>query len=98
MNHMTVNVGQAHVAATKPVCQLFVVNSKQVQHCGVQVVNLDLVFDGFVAELVGRSVDLSALHTTAGHPQRKPLWIVVTTVCSLSKGCATEFPGPHNQR
>ena len=69
-DHLAVHVGQAHVAAAEAVGQPLVVDAQQVQHRGVQVVDLDLVLDGVVAVLVGRAVDRAALDAAAGQPDR----------------------------
>ena len=53
MNDVAVHVGQAHVAAAEAEGQPRVVDAEQVQHRGVQVVDLDLVLDRLVAVLVG---------------------------------------------
>ena len=47
------DVGEAEVASLKTVGQLRVIESKEVQHRGVQVVHVDGVFDDVVAEIVG---------------------------------------------
>ena len=57
LHHFAMHVGQPHVAAAEAVGQPLVVDAEQVQHRGVQVVDLDLVLDGVVAVLVGRAVD-----------------------------------------
>ena len=44
--HRSVHVGQAEVAAGVAVGELFVVEAQQVQDRGVQVVDVDRVFDG----------------------------------------------------
>ena len=65
---LPVHVGQAEVAALEAVGQPLVVDAEQVQHRGVQVVDVDDVLDGVVAELVGRAVGDAALDAAAGQP------------------------------
>ena len=65
---LAVHVGQPHVAAAEAVGQPLVVDAQQMQHRGVQVVDLDLVFDGVVAVVVGGAVDGAALDAAAGQP------------------------------
>ncbi len=67
-NHLAVHVGQPHVAAAEAVGQSLVVDAQQMQHRRVQVVDLDLVFDGVVAVVVGGAVDGAALDAAAGQP------------------------------
>ena len=56
-----VHVGQAEVAAGVAIGELFVVEAQEVEQGGVQVVNVDLVFDGLEAQVVGGAVDVAAL-------------------------------------
>ena len=60
-DHVAVHVGQAEVAAGVAVGELLVVEAEQVQDRGVQVVDVDAVFDGLEAELVGGAVDVAAV-------------------------------------
>ena len=53
------------------------VEAEQVQDGRVQVVDVDLVLDGVVAELVGRAVDDAALEAAAGHPHREAERVVI---------------------
>ncbi len=47
------HVGEAEVAALEAEGELLVVEAEQVQDRGVEVVDVDAVFDGAEAELVG---------------------------------------------
>ena len=49
LHHVPLHVRQPEVAAGVAVGQLLVVQPEQVQHRGVQVVDVDLVLDGVVA-------------------------------------------------
>ena len=57
---MPCDVGQAEVAALEAEGELQVVEAEQVQDRGLQVVDVDAVFDGVEAELVGRADRLAA--------------------------------------
>ena len=74
------DVGQAEIAAGVAVRELLVVEAHEMQDRGVQVVDVDAVFDGFEAELVGRAVDVSAADAAAGHPHREAVVVVVAAV------------------
>ena len=54
------HVGQAEVAAGVAVGEPGVVEAEQVQDRGVQVVDVDRLLDGLVAEFVGGAVDVAA--------------------------------------
>ena len=49
------------VAAGVAIGELLVIEAQQVQHRGVQVVNVDLLLDGLKAEVVGGAVDIARL-------------------------------------
>ena len=59
-HHVAVHVGEAKVSALEGVGEAFVVDAEQMQHGGVEIVNVEDVFDGVVAEFVGRTVGDSA--------------------------------------
>ena len=77
--------------------ELFVIKSHQVQHGGMEVMNVDAVFDGAVAEFVGAAPGHSAFDTAARHPDGEAMMIVVATGGCASAdrhfhgGCASEF-------
>src|SRR5207249_4570388 len=65
---------------------------------GVQVVNVDLVFGGEEAVVVGGAVREAAPDAAAGQPHRKALRIVVAAVAALGRRRAAELPAPPHQR
>ena len=58
-HHPPVHVSQPEVAAAVAVGEAFVVQAHQVQNRGVQVMDVDALLDGAVAELVGGAVDVA---------------------------------------
>ena len=56
LHDVAVDVGEAEVATGVAVGELLVIETKQVEDGGVQVVHVDLVLDGGESELVGRAV------------------------------------------
>ena len=73
MDHVAADVGQAEVAALELVGQPLVVDAEQVQHRGVQVVDVDDVLDGVVAELVGAPWVMPPLMPPPASQIEKPL-------------------------
>ena len=57
LHDVAVHIGQPHVAAAETEGQSLVIDAQQVQHRGVQVVNLDTVFDDLIAPFVRRTVE-----------------------------------------
>ena len=58
------HIGESHVAAAEAVGELFVVDSNQVKHCGVQVVHFSLVLNRLVTEFIGRSISRAAANSS----------------------------------
>lgn len=74
------DVGQPEATPLVFVRQSLVIDSHQVQNRGIEVVDVDAIFDHIVAEFVGRSVADAWLDTTAGHPGGETSRMVVATV------------------
>src|SRR4051794_9471307 len=76
----TVDVGQAEVAAGVAVGEGLVVEAEQVEDRGVEVVDVDGVGHGLVAEVVGGAVDVAPLDASPGEPHGETVVIVVAPV------------------
>src|SRR5262249_50834025 len=85
------------MAAAVEIRQLFVIEAEQVQDGCVQVVDVDLVLDGGVAELVGGAVYLPALDAAAGQPRRKTARAVIAALAVLSRRRAAELARPDDE-
>ena len=97
VHHLAVHVGEAHVAAAEAVGQPLVVDAQQVQHRGVQVVDVDLVLHRPEAVVVGGAVDLAAAHAAARQPHGEAVGVVVAAgrSCPARWGCGrTRRPRP----
>src|SRR5437016_14109888 len=101
------HVCQAKIAAGAAEGALFVVEAKEPKHGGVEIVDMDLVFSGLEAELVGCPVDIAAAHATACHPGSKPVMVVVAAIDLAGVGAwgwqfnrrgAAKFASPDDQR
>ena len=78
-NDFTGNVRQSIAAAVVEIRQAFVVQSQQMQHGGVQVVDADWVLRGGIADFVS----LSVTYTASGHPLQEAVRVVVTATAVL---------------
>jgi hypothetical protein len=63
------------VHASKPliealilVCESLVIDSEQVKQCGLEVADMNRIFDDVVGELVGFTMDDAPFGSAAGHP------------------------------
>ena len=79
-NNVSVNIGQTEIPAGVSVGKLFVIKAEQLEHRSVQIVDVNFIFDGFEAELVGRSVNVSSFYPTAGQPGSEAPVVVVAAV------------------
>ena len=91
------NICQPHVASTEPIGQSFVVHSEEVEHCRVEVVDLDLVLDGMVAIVVGRAEDGAAFDAAAGQPDGESVRVVIAAVGALGHRRAAELATPDHE-
>ena len=91
------HVREPHVAAAKAVGQALVIDSQEMEDRRVQVVDLDLVFDGVVTVVVGGAIDRSPLDPAAGHPHGEPIGIVIAAIGPLGHGGAAELSAPDNE-
>src|SRR5262245_48152898 len=95
---LPMHIGQPEVAAAVAEGELLVVEADEVEDGGVEVVDVDAVFDGLVAEFVGGAVDVAALDAAAGEPHGEAEAVVVATLVALGSGGAAEFTAPDHQR
>ena len=75
------------------------IDAEKVQCGGVQILNVNGILGDVVAEVVGRSVGRSRLHSSAGHPDGETARMMVATCLgavpfSLAGDATTEFAAP----
>ena len=85
--------------------QAFVIEAEEMQHRRVQVVDRHRILDGPEPEVVGRSMDGTALDAAAGHPEREAPMVVVpalrrsrSVLPHLHRRCSPELPSAQNER
>ena len=74
------DTGKALIKTLKFERQLFVVNSQTVQDGGIQVTDVNGIFNDVVAIVVRLAVLNSTLNTAAGHPDGEAAAVVVATI------------------
>ena len=82
------DVGEAEVAALEAVGELRVVEAQQVQQRGVQIVDVDAVFDDVEAEVVGSAEREARLDAAAGHPIGEGVGMMVAAVVAALRPSA----------
>ena len=68
MKHMTMNISQAKIPSLVAVGEFLVVNSQQLQHGGVEVMDMDNVLNCMVTEVIGCAKGHSWTYSTTGEP------------------------------
>ena len=78
------------------------IETEQSQNRRVQIVDMNLVLHGGGSEFVGRSVNGSALHSTAGEPCAEGLVVMIAAgivvPVPVAHWLAAEFAAPDDQR
>lgn len=85
MNHLAMNVGQSHVATAESEGAASVVDSQQMQNGRVQIMHLGAVLYGFVAPLIGSTINHAGYNAASRQPNCKTELIVVSTIITLSE-------------
>ena len=97
LHDMAVDVGEAEVSAGVAVGELFVIETHEVENGGVEVVDVDFVFDGCEAEFVGGAVGHAAFDTATGQPDGEAVVVVVATIGTFGDGSPAEFTAPEDE-
>lgn len=94
--HVTMHVGQSAIDAVAAERELCVVDAHQVQHRGVDVVDLSRVvsIQRLVAPLIGWAVGDAGLDAAAAQPVAENIRIVVAPFAALSRWHASELGRP----
>ena len=92
------HIRQTEVAARVAVGEPSVVEAEQMQHRGVQIVQVDFVVDRKVTVVVGRVILEARLHAAAGQSNRVAMRVVVAAIVALRGGRAAEFAAPEHER
>ena len=98
LNHFPVDICQSEIAARVAVCQLQVIDPKEMQHRGVQVVNMNSIFDRVISVIVGVSPGEPTPDSAARQNSGKSLWIMITTIAALDNRCSSELATPNDKR
>ena len=89
---MAVNVGEAEVAALESSGELFVIEAELVKDRGVEIVDVNFVFNRVEAEVIGLAMVHAAFDSASGEPHGEGIGMVVPTIGSaLGHGSASEF-------
>ena|SRR5260221_7096509 len=79
------DIGKPESTALVLEYQLFMVDPKQVEHGGVEIMDMDRVSDDVVTELACLAIDHAGLDSAAGHPTREAARMMVAPVISAGQ-------------
>ena len=90
--------GRSFGPALVPEDEPGMIDAQGVEDRGVDVVDVEPVFDGMEADLVGLADDDSRLDAAAGHPHGEAVGVMVAAVAFLGHRRAAELAAPDDQR
>jgi hypothetical protein len=73
------DIRQAEISSGVAIRELFVIKAHQLQHRGVQVMDMNSIFNRLISEFVRTAVGHSAFDATARHPDAEAMMVVVST-------------------
>ena len=98
INDVSVDVGEAVIAALKVVSEFGVFQAQGGENGGLEVVDVDGVLGDVEAEVVGLAEGDSGFHAAAGQPVGEAIGVVIATIASaLDHGGAAEFTAPDDE-
>ena len=80
LDHVAMHIRQPHIPTAEPVSQLCMIDSQQVQHRRMQIMDLDFILDSPVSKLIGGAVGDASFDPSSGHPDRKPERVMIAAV------------------
>ena len=96
-NNLAVHIGEPHVPPPVSESLFRVIDSHKMEHVGMEIMHREFVLNRMVTVFVGRPINCSAFDPTAGHPDAKPLRIVIPAISSLRKRSPPKFTRENNQ-
>src|SRR5262245_55540155 len=96
---LTVHIGQSKIPALKMKDELFVIETKQMQHGGMNVMHVCGIFGAVETEFFRLAQDESSLHAAARHPHCECVDVMVTPsgIAVLPHRRPAKFPAPNDQ-
>ncbi len=93
---------EAIVSAVETVGELLVVESKEMESGGIQIMNVNRIADNVVGEIIGFAVGESAANTCPRHPDRIAAGVVISSVVVVGQRAlgidgAPELSSPDNE-
>src|SRR5438128_12377781 len=71
LSKMAMHVGETHVAATETIDEFFMIQSKKLEDCRVEIEYFRDIFHRIHANFIGRAIDEAVFQTSSRHPDRE---------------------------
>ena len=97
---MAMDIGEAEVATLAAEGEAFVVDPELVKNGGVEIVDVNFILGGVIAEVIGGTVGKAGLHSSTGHPHCEAVRVMITAPGfphHLSDRGATKFAAPDDK-
>ena len=77
MHNVSSDIRQPEIATAVEICQAGVIQTHQVEHGGVKIVNMRLLLHGLIPKIISGAVRYASLDSSTGEQDRKPslLWL-----------------------
>ena len=96
-NDVTVHIRKTHISSTKTEGALGMLDSQQVEHSRMQVMDIPFVFDRLVPKVIRPAHTRTTLDPATRHPDGKAKWIVIAPISSLSERGTAKLSGPYDK-
>jgi hypothetical protein len=100
---VSVDVGEAEIAALMGVSKALVVEAETVKDGGLEVVDVNGVFDDVKAEFIRGAIGEASFYSTTSHPHGEGLGMVIATEAAAERsvifdhGSTTEFAASNDE-
>src|SRR5438105_2997295 len=90
------DISETPVPSFEQIRQFLMIDPHQPQNRGMDVVNMDLVFDSAKPELIRLADGFSAFDAAPRHPGCETVGVVIAAIAPLHHGGAAKFTRPNN--
>ena len=92
-HHISVDVGEAIVPTAMEVGEVFMIDTHEMKQGGMEIMDIDFVFHGIVAEVVGLPVVISGFHPSSGEPGGESVRVMVSSILMPTGNTVEKFKG-----
>ena len=80
MHNVSSDIRQPEIATAVEICQAGVIQTHQVEHGGVKIVNMRLLLHGLIPKIISGAGRYASLDSSTGEQDRKSLVVMVTAI------------------